>query len=88
MLAHGQDGACRSLSDKHGDRFAGVSWEPSAGDAVFVHGATAWLECSVHGELPAGDHAIVLLRIHGLRADPESEPLVFHGSRFRQLVAC
>jgi flavin reductase (DIM6/NTAB) family NADH-FMN oxidoreductase RutF len=88
VLAHGQDGACRSLSDKHGDRFAGVSWEPSADDAVFVHGATAWLECSVHGELPAGDHAIVLLRIHGLRADPESEPLVFHGSRFRQLVAC
>jgi hypothetical protein len=29
----------------------------------------------------------VLLQIHGLRADPERAPLVFHGSRFRQLVA-
>lgn len=87
VLARGQDGACRSLSDKHGDRFAGVSWEPGADGAVFVHGATAWLNCSVHDELPAGDHRIVLLRVHGLRADPGAEPLVFHGSRFRQLAA-
>jgi flavin reductase (DIM6/NTAB) family NADH-FMN oxidoreductase RutF len=87
VLAQGQDGACRSLSDKHGDRFAGVRWEASADGAVFVHGATVWLDCSVHAELPAGDHAIVLLRIHGLRADPDGEPLVFHGSRFRQLAA-
>jgi flavin reductase (DIM6/NTAB) family NADH-FMN oxidoreductase RutF len=87
VLAHRQDTACRSLSNKHGDRFADVHWEPSADGAVFVHGATVWLDCSVHAEVPAGDHAIVLLRIHGLRADPDGEPLVFHGSRFRQLAA-
>ena len=54
---------------------------------VFVHGATAWLECSLTGELPAGDHAIALLQVHGLRAEPEQAPLVFHGSRFRRLAA-
>jgi flavin reductase (DIM6/NTAB) family NADH-FMN oxidoreductase RutF len=87
VLAEGQDAECRTLSMKHGDRFAGVSWEASAAGAVFVHGATVWLDCSVHSEVAAGDHAIVLLEIHGLEAEPETAPLVFHGSRFRQLAA-
>jgi flavin reductase (DIM6/NTAB) family NADH-FMN oxidoreductase RutF len=86
VLAQGQDAACRSLSDKYGDRFAGVRWGATVGGAVFVHGATAWLDCSVYAELPAGDHVIALLRIHGLRADPSHEPLVLHGSRFRQFA--
>jgi hypothetical protein len=30
---------------------------------------------------------IVLLAIHALRAEPDRAPLVFHGSRFRQLAA-
>lgn len=39
-------------------------------------------------EVQAGDdHTIVLLRLHGLRADPGAAPLVFHGSRFRTLAA-
>lgn len=87
VLAADHDAACASLSRKEGDRFAGVEWESAADGAVFVHGATAWLGCSVQAEVPAGDHAIVLLRIHGLRAEPEAAPLVFHGSRFRTLAA-
>jgi flavin reductase (DIM6/NTAB) family NADH-FMN oxidoreductase RutF len=86
VLARGQEAACRSLSARHEDRFANVKWEASGDGAVFVQGASLWLDCSVSAELPAGDHAIILLRVHGLRADPESEPLVFHGSRFRQLA--
>ncbi|HVW43577.1 MAG TPA: flavin reductase family protein [Amycolatopsis sp.] len=87
VLAEGHDQACRNLSRKTGDRFAGVDWEVAAGGGVFVHGATAWLDCSLYAEVPAGDHSIALLEIHGLRADPEAAPLVFHGSRFRRLAA-
>jgi flavin reductase (DIM6/NTAB) family NADH-FMN oxidoreductase RutF len=87
VLAATHDTACVSLSRKEGDRFAGFEWEPTEAGAVFVHGATAWLECSVEAELPAGDHAIVLLLIHGLHAEPQTTPLVFHGSRFRTLAA-
>ncbi|MFE5702294.1 flavin reductase family protein [Rhodococcus koreensis] len=87
VLAHGQDGICRSLSSKHGDRFAGVDWESSCNGAVFVHGATLWLDCSIYDELPAGDHTIALLEIHGARARHDHEPLVFHASRFRELAA-
>jgi flavin reductase (DIM6/NTAB) family NADH-FMN oxidoreductase RutF len=87
VLAEDQNEACRTLSLKTGDRFASVEWSSSDDGAVFVHGAVAWLDCSIHAEVPAGDHAIVLLAIHALRAEPERAPLVFHGSRFRQLVA-
>ena len=47
---------------------------------------TAWLDCRLHSELPAGDHTIALLEICGLSADPGTPPLVFHGSRFHRLA--
>ncbi|GHE79363.1 hypothetical protein GCM10017786_06520 [Amycolatopsis deserti] len=87
MLAEGHDEICLSLARTTADRFADVAWDSSAAGGVFVHGATAWLDCSLYAEVPAGDHTLVLLEIHGLRADPEAAPLVFHGSRFRRLAA-
>lgn len=87
VLAEAQDLECRALAMKDGDRFANVDWEFTPEGAVLINGATAWLDCSIHAEVPAGDHAIVLLGIHGLRATPEVPPLVFHGSRFRRLAA-
>ncbi|ALL79751.1 flavin reductase (plasmid) [Pseudonocardia sp. EC080610-09] len=86
VLTEGQDAACVSLSRRGGDRFAGIEWQRDAAGAVMITGATAWLDCSLHGEVPAGDHSIALLRIHRLCSDPSLEPLVFHGSRFRRLV--
>ncbi|HEY3483304.1 MAG TPA: flavin reductase family protein [Streptomyces sp.] len=86
VLAEGQDDACLSLSSRHGDRFRDVEWEPGPDDSVFISGSSAWLECSLHAEVPAGDHVIALLKIHRLRTD-QTPPLVFHGSRFRRLAA-
>lgn len=87
VLAEGQDLVCRSLATKNGDRFADVGWEAGEDGSVYVLGAALWLDCSIHAELPGGDHTIVLLEIHGLKAEPERAPLVFHGSRFRRLAA-
>ncbi|MBY8861365.1 flavin reductase family protein [Nocardia sp. CA2R105] len=87
VLAEGHDDICMNLSRKCDDRFADIAWDHAAHGGVFVHDATAWLECSLYSEVPAGDHTVALLEIHGLRADPEAAPLVFHGSRFRRLAA-
>jgi flavin reductase (DIM6/NTAB) family NADH-FMN oxidoreductase RutF len=87
VLSENQNAAAQRLAAKQGDRFAELDWVATDDGSVLVDGAVAWLDCSIHAEVPAGDHAIVLLQIHGLRADPERAPLVFHGSRFRQLVA-
>lgn len=87
VLAEGQDAACARLAGKTGDRFAGTDWTVIDDGAVFIDGATLWLDCTVHAELPSGDHDIVLLDVHRVRADPDNPPLVFHGSRFRRLAA-
>ena len=87
VLAEHHGEACLSLSRKVGDRFAGVRWTGLPSGGVFIHGATAWLDCRLHAEVPAGDHTIALLEICALVADPDTPPLVFHGSRFRRLAA-
>lgn len=85
VLAEGHDEVCLSLSRKSGDRFARVSWSRLPGGGVVVHDATAWLDCRLYSEAPAGDHTIAVLAIRALCADPSRPPLVFHGSRFRRL---
>ena len=87
VLGERQHLQCRALAMKKGDRFADVDWGATPEGAVLVNGATAWLDCSIHAEVPAGDHVIVLLEIHGLRADAGVAPLIFHASRFRRLAA-
>jgi len=84
VLGEHQERACRQLSGT-GSRFAGLEWQPSEGGAVLLGGASAWLDCALEQEIPAGDHHIILLRVHDVDADPEVAPLVFHASRFRQL---
>ena len=86
VLAEGHGDAARALSAKTGDRFAAVDWEATETGAVLVHGSTLWLECSIENEVPAGDHDIALLRIQSLQTYPDVAPMVFHGSKFRQLA--
>jgi flavin reductase (DIM6/NTAB) family NADH-FMN oxidoreductase RutF len=86
VLAEGHSDACRSLSCKEGDRFAGVSWTELPTGGIFVRGSSAWLDCRLHSEVGAGDHTIVVLEICALGADAERPPLVFHGSRFHRLA--
>ncbi len=85
VLGAHQEGASRRLAAPGDDRFAALPWRVTNGGAVFVEGSSAWLECSVHQEVSVGDHTVVILRVHELDADPAVAPLVFHGSRYRQL---
>ena len=55
--------------------------------AVLLHGAGAWLECSVEQVFPAGDHGIVLMRLRALTLHEGVEPLVFAQSAFRRLAS-
>lgn len=85
ILAEEHGTVAQSLSSKTGDRFSGVRWQAAESGAVFVHGAALWLESRVEGQVPAGDHDIVLLRVVSVEPYPDVAPLVFHGSTFRRL---
>lgn len=86
VLGAHQEHACRRLAARDGDRFAGLDWSATDGGAVLIDGASAWFDCSVERIVAAGDHDIVLLRIHRLDADHAVTPLVFHASRFHRIA--
>ncbi|MEQ6901288.1 flavin reductase family protein [Nocardioides sp. YIM 152588] len=88
VLASDHGGVARALAARGTDRFAGVDWTRSASGAVFVPGATLWLECSPHRTFEAGDHDIVVLRVEALLMDADVEPIVFHRSAFREIAPC
>jgi flavin reductase (DIM6/NTAB) family NADH-FMN oxidoreductase RutF len=87
VLGSTHDRACRQIASKTGDRFAGIDHTATDEGAVLLHDAAAWLDCSIHGIVPAGDHDLVLLRVEALQTHDEIAPLVFHGSRFHALAA-
>jgi len=84
VLGAHQEHLGRQLS-AHGDRFAGTSWRATRAGEIVLDGACAWLDCSIEREIPAGDHDIILLRVHDLDADGSIPPLIFHGSAFHRL---
>ncbi|VFA81410.1 Flavin-dependent monooxygenase, reductase subunit HsaB [Gordonia paraffinivorans] len=86
VLAEHHGETARALAAKKDDRFAGIEWIADRSDAVFIGGASLWLDCVLDAEIPAGDHRIVLLRIERMLARPGVSPIVFHGSRFRALA--
>ena len=87
VLSHRQNAACRALAAQCDNRFADINWIATDDGAVLLDGAVLWMDCSVDNEMAAGDHQLILLRIHRLSARPELEPLVFHASRFHRLQA-
>ena len=86
FLGDSQQQVCSQLAGPLEGGFAGLDFESTPEGAVFLHDATAWLDCSLQTEVDAGDHIIALLRIEALHANPSRMPLVFHNSRFHRLA--
>jgi flavin reductase (DIM6/NTAB) family NADH-FMN oxidoreductase RutF len=85
VLGAHQESVCRQLSARDRDRFAALEWRRTDDGAIFLSGTSAWLDTSIDQQIAAGDHDIVLLRVHGFGIDSNVTPLVFHASQFRRL---
>lgn len=82
VLSEPQAEVCRQLAVKGGDKFAGVAWGTSPEGTPVLDGALAWLEVSVEAEHRAGDHDIVVARVHNLDIHHGDAPLVFYQGRY------
>ncbi|MDN3356510.1 flavin reductase family protein [Actinomadura sp. DC4] len=78
ILSAPQLEVCLRLAAKGGDKFAGLDWTESPGGGPVIDGALAWLECTVEAEHVAGDHVIVVARVHHLDRHHDGDPLVFY----------
>lgn len=86
VLRRTQGPAARQLASKGVDRFAGIPCSVTDRGALVLHEAETWFECAVHEVSSAGDHEFVQLRVLQVSTSGDSsDPMVFHGSKFRSL---
>ena len=85
VLGESHDAAAKTLAAKTGDRFAGLETHSSDRGALFIHGTSVWVESAIEQLVPAGDHTIVVLRVHDITVHDDIAPIVFHRSTFRRL---
>ncbi|MDQ7905048.1 flavin reductase family protein [Phytohabitans sp. ZYX-F-186] len=87
ILADHHSTVARQLAGAVSQRFDGLTVTATAEGAVTLDDGLAHFDTTIYREVPAGDHTIVLLRLHAVRpaglSDPS--PLVFHRSRFGRL---
>lgn len=84
VLGENNQAAVRALSAKTGDRFAGLTTHVRHG-ALFIEDSSLWLSTTLEGQINAGDHVIVVLRIVEIQAQPEVSPIVFYRSDLHRL---
>ncbi|MEO0962195.1 MAG: flavin reductase family protein, partial [Pseudomonadota bacterium] len=87
FLGDNQQAICAQLSASQSYGLDALPVSATDEGALMLQDATAWLDCSLHREIDAGDHTIALLRIEGLEASPGLTPLIFHNSQFHRLAA-
>ena len=85
VLADHHDQVCRQLAGDIAHRFDGIPVSVTAAGAVTLDEGLAHFDTTVHREVEAGDHIIVLLELHAVRQDDAGHPLVFHRSGFGRL---
>jgi 3-hydroxy-9,10-secoandrosta-1,3,5(10)-triene-9,17-dione monooxygenase reductase component len=81
VLATESAAYARGAAHPETDRFAGVEHELSASGVPRLRDAIAFLDCEPVSEHVAGDHWVVIARVHELLADWDRSPLVFADGR-------
>ncbi len=65
------------------DPFREVSHSIGVSGAPLIDGVVAHLDCHLERSYTAGDHEIFIGEVLALHVDPDAEPLLFHGGRYR-----
>lgn len=85
VLADHHDAVCRRLAGPVERRFEGLDVTITRDGAATLDDGLAMFDCSIYREVEAGDHTIVILRLHAVEHPDSALPLVFHRSGFTQL---
>jgi flavin reductase (DIM6/NTAB) family NADH-FMN oxidoreductase RutF/DNA-binding IclR family transcriptional regulator len=77
ILGAEQERLCRQFAAKSADKFEGVSYRLSTLGAPILNESVAWLDCEIVSVNEAGDHYIVVGRVHDLQIESGALPLLF-----------
>jgi 3-hydroxy-9,10-secoandrosta-1,3,5(10)-triene-9,17-dione monooxygenase reductase component len=81
FLAADQEALALTFSQTGADKFAGVGWTPAGNGAPRLHGALAWLDCSIQNVHEEGDHWLVTAQVETVETGA-GEPLLFYRGGF------
>ncbi|WP_091470969.1 flavin reductase family protein [Paenarthrobacter nitroguajacolicus] len=86
ILSQSHEAMTHQLASRNLNRFEGVPIAVSQGrSCVLIQDAPASFECTIDTTIDAGDHFIVLLRVHSAESR-DGEPLIYHRSSLRKMV--
>jgi flavin reductase (DIM6/NTAB) family NADH-FMN oxidoreductase RutF len=77
VLASDQEPMCRQIATRRSGKFEGLPWRPAPMGAPILEGVVSWIECTFEEVREAGDHYIVLGRVHTLAVERSTLPLLF-----------
>ncbi len=77
VLASDQEPLCRQIAAKGPGKFDQVKWRSGPSGAPILEGAVSWIECTFEEVREAGDHYVVLGRVHDLAVERSTLPLLF-----------
>ena len=87
LLSHDQLDLSNAFARTGADKFAGVSWRPSATGAPLLDGVLGWVDCTVYAVHEAGDHYVVIGRVMDLGVEEAPHPLLFYRGRYARTEA-
>lgn len=87
VLADTQQHISSQFGRSGGDKWAGIEWDTTAAGNPVLRGSLMWVDCSLENEFRAGDHTIVIGRVHEMSPmqAAAAEPLLFYRGAYRQL---
>jgi flavin reductase (DIM6/NTAB) family NADH-FMN oxidoreductase RutF len=81
VLSAAQHALARRFASPAPDRFMGIRWNGGLGGCPVLPGSLASFEWSLERAVQAGDHVVLIGRIHRA-AGAEGDPLVFDAGRY------
>lgn len=81
MLHQGQAELSALFASKSPDKFKATDHRAVHTGAPVLASCLAWFDCSVHDRVDAGDHMILIGRVHAFDTSP-SQPLAFCRGRY------
>ena len=85
VLAEDQRSSSERFARKGHDRFDGLEWRRGESGAPLLADVLADIECALYRRVTAGDHDILIGEMLCGRVH-KGDPLVYYGSRYRQLA--
>jgi flavin reductase (DIM6/NTAB) family NADH-FMN oxidoreductase RutF len=81
QVAHSDRFAGRH-KDREADRFEGFEWRTAITGAPIFPASLAYLDCTLAGAHPVGDHTLFLGEVRDARCDEAGRPLIYGLSRY------